>query len=155
MWLAHAQQSPCIELHHTVQWCISMCIQWDCAVWTFALAHFIHLNNAPTALWLVSGWCMAQHFRRDAVHFTESPYLKKGCQQSLSSFSSAALCDQSDVACRHQITQWLLDHVSALANKGSLVVPFLMFSCLQHLAALQDMASNLHKLHHPAGTSCP
>ena len=56
--------------------------------------------------------------------------------------------------CRHQITQWLLDHVSALANKGSLVVPILtIFSCLQHLAALRDMAGSLHKLHHPAGTS--
>ncbi len=157
MWLAHAQQSPCFELHHTTQRCVSICIQWDCAVsavWTFALEHFIHLNHAPKALWLVSVWCTAPCFGLDAVHFTESPYLKKGCQQSSSSFSSAALCDQSNVACWHQITQWLLDHVPALANKGSLVVPILtMFSCLQHLAALQDMAGNFHKLHHPAGTS--
>ena len=157
MWLAHAQQSPCFELHHTTQRCVSICIQWDCAVsavWTFALEHFIHLNHAPKALWLVRVWCTAQCFGLDAVHFTESPDLKKGCQRSLSSVSSAALCDQSNVACRHQITQWLLDHVPALASKCSLVVPiFTVFSCLQHLAALQDMAGNLHKLHHPAGTS--
>lgn len=39
----------CLSQHHTTQRCVSICIQWNYAVWTFALEYFIHLNQSTLA----------------------------------------------------------------------------------------------------------
>lgn len=101
---------------------------------------------------LVSMQCMAQCF--GLVHFTEALIGKRGVTQSSSCFQLRSTLWPKQ--CRLQTSKYTVTvGSSACCCKWcTLLVPVsTTFSSLHHLAALQDMAGILHKLHHLAHVS--